>query len=212
MTKLFFIVIATIFSLSSQANLTLISGKYDGDCFDMLVRLKNINGAKTLHLQKGVGNTFSATAPRGFNTVTRECLATFRIQVPANTRLAINPGNPADMGLFHAFPYVYDNQSSINWDVSWDLLNDRWQQPYQNAGGNNYPSTPGAMFGDGIAKQLPIQFSKCFNQPRIMEARMLVTIEAHSSERKAAAIHFNDAYLYLKTSPCQVIGPLPRRR
>jgi hypothetical protein len=198
------------------AESTLNGHKLIGDCKSLIVEKKNLNSVPSIALTEDPANPFKVHAPQGAVTVTKKCIVSMDLQVPANHKVGVyDPNtNHLHLGRFNGIQYLYDSDSSFGYDVSWDL-DDAASIPVQTRSYFHQGPLFANYFGGDYSAVLPHQWSNCSNRPRLVNLKMAVKLMATSSREHTAELVFRTAHVRLKTTKCRTFLPrpqVPRRR
>jgi hypothetical protein len=210
------IILAAIFASSAFAGqeTTLKDSRLLGDCKNLNVLKKKLNGKWSIAITEDPSVAFSALAPAGINTVSKKCIIDMQLLVPANHKVGVYDPNPAtnhmQLGRFNGIQNLYDNDSKFKYEVSWDLQ-DPAAIPFQTANYAHVGPLFSNYFGGDFQAVVPHQWSACKRKPQMVNLKIAIQLMAKSSEQNSAELVFRNAHVKLTTQKC-LFRPIPPRR
>ncbi len=213
--KSLIIILALLTSFAHAAETILSSHKLSGDCRALIVKKKNLNGIPSIALTEDPSTGFNALAPVGGHTVTKKCVISMNLLVPAGHKVGVyDPNtNHLHLGRFNGTQYLHDNHSSFSWEMGWDLQ-DAAGIPFQTRSSFNQGPLFANYFGEDFQAVLPHQWSACKRKPHRVNLKVAIQLTATSSKKNTAELIFRNGNLKLTTKRCRVIAfprsPVPR--
>ncbi len=210
--KSLLIIFTILISTAYGAESILQEHRLMGDCKALIVEKKNLNGVPSIALTEDAATPFTALAPQGGTTVSKKCVVSMELLVPAGHKLGVyDPKtNHLHLGRFNGTQNLYDNDSSFSWEMGWDLQ-DAASIPMQTRSYFHQGPLFANAFGGDFQAVLPHQWSACSIRPSKVNLKVAIVLTATSSRNNSAELAFRNAHLRLTTKSCRAIAIRPRR-
>lgn len=213
MKSLMIITLALLSANLFAAESSIKDSRLLGDCKELSVLKKVLNGVPSIAITEGPSVAFSAKAPTPLQTVAKKCIVDINLAVPAGHKVGVyDPKtNHLHLGRFNGAQYLYDNESSFKYEVSWDLA-DAASIPFQSRSVSKQGPYFSSHFGGDFQAVLPHQWSACKRTPHMVNLKVGIVLQATSSRVNTAELVFRNMHLRLTTQKCGATPLPPRRR